>query len=164
MNTNLLINVHKASRCNFIAITLSMLLVLQTRAGSGLDMMRAKAEVDFEELKQTPTYSAIISTSNRIRESMLYDNCNNYAFSVATGRIGVWYEARYGYSTQDDLDARRAAGMLNGAISWGMEWFEGDTADEKAAYMAKSLEEADELFLEFLAEVKVKVDRRQWNN
>lgn len=151
-------------RCKFIALTLSMLSVLRTTADSGDALARAKAEADFEELKQTPTYNAITSCSNRIREGMLYDNYNNYVFSVATGRIGVWYEARYGYSSQDDLDARRAAACLNGAISWGMEWFEGVTADEKAAYMAKALEEADELFLEFLAEVKVKVDRRQWNN
>lgn len=164
MNTNLLQNVHKASRCDFIAITFFMLLVLQTRAGSGIDTMRAKAEADFQRLLQTPTYNAVTSASTSISEGMPYDTFNNYVYSTATGRIGVWYETRYGYSSQRDLDARRAAGGLNGAIAEGMDWFEGDTPEQKAAYMAKALEEADHLFLKFLSEVKVKVDRRQWNN
>lgn len=152
------------ARSKFIALMLSLLSVLQTTADSGDAMMRAKAEADFEGLKQTPTYNATISTSNRIREGMLYDSYNNYVFSVATGRIGVWYETRYGSRLQADLDSRRAAGVLNEAIAMGMEWVEGQTSEEKAAYMAKALEEADGLFLEFLAEVKVKVDSRQWNN
>ncbi len=146
------------------ALVLAVLALLRVTAGSGEMSPRAKAEADFERLKQTPTYNATISTSNRIREGMPYDSHNNYVFSVATGRIGVWYETRYGSRLQADLDSRRAAGMLNEAITMGMEWFEGQTAEEKAAYMAKALEEADGLFLEFLAEVKVKVDSRQWNN